>query len=489
MAKAEKLDYDVVVAGCGVAGLSAACAALDEGARVAVLERAPVEERGGNTRWTEAFMRMKSLDEVSDDFESHFMANQPGHLDPSLIDAAARDYGEWPAIVKALSFTDPEVIGTFAADAGPTLRWLSGLGIRFDEQPGYLLTQCTTRIGPVGGGLQLVETLAALAESRGAEFHYETTAESLLQDEDGEVLGLRAMRADGAGVHFRGRGVVLACGGFEGNPEMMARYMGERARWLRPVARGGYYNKGEGIRMALAANAAPNGDFTEYHAEPIDPRSGVSEPIVFIFPYGLLVDREGRRFVDEASWTVDAIYEAITRRIARLPGGVAYTILDSKVDDVPAWRRAVRSDVPEVRADSIAGLAQALGIEAKGLEATVAAYNAACRPGEFKPLERDGLSTIGLEPPHSNWARPLDRPPYLAWPVSAANCFTFGGLKCDARARVLSHSGAAIPGLWAAGETMGLYFGAYTGATSVMRGAVFGRIAGREAARRARANR
>ena len=484
MGKAERLDYDVVVAGCGVAGLSAACAALDEGARVAVLERAPIEERGGNTRWTEAFMRMKSIDEVADDFESHFMANQPRHLDPSLADATARPYDEWPQIVKALSFSDPELISTFAADAGPALRWLSGLGIRFDEQPGYLLTQCTTRIGPVGGGLQLVETLAALAERRGAAFHYETTAESLLQDEDGEVVGLRAMRADGRGAQFRGR-VVLACGGFEGNPEMMARYMGERARSLRPVARGGYYNKGEGIRMALAANAATSGDFTEYHAEPIDPRSGVSEPIVFIFPYGLLVDRDGRRFVDEASWTVDAIYEAITRRIAALPGGIAYTILDSKVDDVPAWRRAVRSDVPEARSDTLAGLAEQLGIDAAGLEATVAAYHAACRPGPFKPLEMDGLSTVGLAPPHSNWSRPLDRPPYLAWPVSAANCFTFGGLKCDAQARVLSNSGAPIPGLWAAGETMGLYFGAYTGATSVMRGAVFGRIAGREAARRA----
>ncbi|MEQ9674281.1 MAG: FAD-dependent oxidoreductase, partial [Roseovarius indicus] len=294
----------IVVAGCGIAGLSAAVSAAEQGASVTVLERAVKEERGGNTRWTEAFMRMKSEEEVADDFVDHFMDNAGWHLDPSLMNETARDYAEWPAIVKALSFTDPEIIGTLAAEAGPTLSWLKEHGIRFSDMPTYLLTQSTTRICPVGGGQALVDALAARAEELGVDFRYETTAVEFLRDDGGQVTGLRARTADnGALIDLPGK-VILACGGFEGNAEMQSQYYGERARYIRPVARGGYYNRGEGVRMALALGAATCGDFSEYHAEPIDPRSGVSEPIVFNFPYGILVDQSGNRFIDEASATV-----------------------------------------------------------------------------------------------------------------------------------------------------------------------------------------
>jgi tricarballylate dehydrogenase len=146
---------DVIVVGHGIAGLATAVSALEQGLSVTILERAPIEERGGNTRWTEAFMRMKNEDEVSDDFESHFMANAGHHLDPGLINHTADPYESWPSIVKSLSFSDPEVVGTLAAEAGPTLTWLKRFGIRFSDMPSYLITQSTTRICPVGGGLAL----------------------------------------------------------------------------------------------------------------------------------------------------------------------------------------------------------------------------------------------------------------------------------------------------------------------------------------------
>ena len=143
-------DFDVVVVGSGIAGLSAAVTALEEGARVAILERAPVEDRGGNTRWTDAFMRMKSENEVADDFVDHFMANARRYLDPELVAATSGPYEGWPAVVKSLSFADPEVISTLADQAGATLQWLKGFGLRFDFLPSYLITQSTTRIGPIG---------------------------------------------------------------------------------------------------------------------------------------------------------------------------------------------------------------------------------------------------------------------------------------------------------------------------------------------------
>jgi len=472
--------YDLVVAGCGVAGLSAAVSAAQAGAKVAVLERATEENRGGNTRWTEAFMRMKSETEVSDDFEEHFMANSGFHLDPGLMQETMRGPEDRPDIVRALSFTDPDIIGRLAEDAGPTLTWLKQLGVSFSEMPSYLITQSTTRISPVGGGAALLDALEAEAAKHDVTIHYETTAHELIRGAKGEVTGLIAYGPNDRSIRFSGN-VVLACGGFEGNSEMQARYYGAGSRYIRPVARGGYYNRGEGIQMALNIGAAPCGDFSEYHAEPIDPRSGESEPIVFVFPYGILVDVEGRRFVDEASEAVDAIYENIARLINRLPGGMSWVITDAGLDDVPNWQRTVRSSEAPLTAKTLEDLAQKMGVPWETLSDTIEDYNAACQEGEFKPLETDGLGTKGLIPPKSNWARPISKGPFRAWPISSANCFTFGGLRCNPDAQVLDHSGRAIPGLYAAGETMGLYYGRYTGATSVLRGAVFGRIAGQHA--------
>lgn len=476
-------EFDVVVVGCGIAGLSAAVSALELGAKVAILERSPPEDRGGQTRWTEAQMRMKSEHEVADDFESHFAENSGNYLDPELISEAAGDYENWSSIVKTLNFTDPELISTITDRAGPTLQWLKGHGVRFDFQPSYFITTCTTRISPVGGGLALVEALAAAAERLGATFFYRTTARQLISDETGRVCGLLASGERHRALRFAAKAVVLGSGGFQGNPEMLTHYLGPKARYLRPVARGGYYNKGEGIRMAMAVGAATAGDYGQLHAEPLDPRSGAPEPIVLVFNYGILVNKRGERFIDEAPSTVDATYEAITRQILEQPEGIAWAVLDAKIADVPNWRKSVRSDQPPVSAATLEELATKIGVPLDALQRTVSEFNAACGEGRFDPLAVDHLKTAaGYAPPKSNWARPISQGPFLAYPLICGNCFTFGGIKVNKRSEVVNSDGQPIPGLYAAGEMTGLYYGTYTGATSVMRGAVFGRIAGQEAA-------
>jgi tricarballylate dehydrogenase len=486
MSKVDKQEFDVVVVGCGIAGLSAAVTALEQGQRVAILERSSVEDRGGQTRWTEAQMRMKSEHEVADDFEDHFAHNSGHYLDPRLVSEAAGDYENWSPIVKTLNFTDPELISTITERAGPTLQWLKTFGVRFDFQPSYFITTCTTRISPVGGGLALVEALAAAAEKKGAKFFYETTARRLIQRDDGSVCGLHAVGPKHQAFPFDAKAVVLASGGFQGNAEMLVHYLGPNARFIRPVARGGYYNKGEGIRMALDIGAAPAGDYGQIHAEPLDPRSGAPEPIVLVFNYGILVNKRGERFIDEAPSTVDATYESITRRIMEQPEGIAYAVMAADIDDVPNWKRSVRSDEPPISAPTLAELAKKLGVPADTFEDTVARYNAACSDqgkGSFDPLRTDGLATqAGYAPRKSNWARPLAEGPFIAFPMICGNCFTFGGVKVDTQSRVIDADGRRIPGLYAAGEMTGLYYGTYTGATSVLRGAVFGRIAGQHAA-------
>ena len=477
---ASSQSFDLVVAGCGIAGLSAAVAAAEQGARVAVLERAPREERGGQSRYTEAYLRMKSHSEVSDDFETHFAENGCGSLDPDLIERSA-DPGE-RGLVRALSLADPQFIEALAAHAGPAVSWLTGLGARFDFLPTQFLTKSQPRLLPVGGGQALVDVLAGTAERLGVTFFYQTTALSLIESANGGVAGLKARGPDGGLIEFSGP-VVLASGGFQGNAEMMTRYVGPRSTFLRPICKGGYYNRGEGIRMALDIGAATCGDFGSYHAEPIDPRSGLSEPSVFIFPYGILVNREGERFTDEAPGTVDAHYESITRRIYEQSKGRAWVILDSRHLAIPNYRLAIRTDQPPIVADSIEALAQAIDIPAERLTATVRTYNAACSGADWRPLELDKVATSGLAPRKSNWACPLDRAPFHAYPIMSANVFTFGGLKVDPDARVLSSDGAPIKGLYAAGEIVGSYYGVYTGATSVMKGMVFGRQAGLHANR------
>lgn len=461
----------IIVVGSGIAGLSAALSAAEAGAEVTIVERAIEGEHGGNTRYTEAYLRMKSMDEVADDFVDHFMANAGGYTDPSIVQEMVRDPDDWSPIARSQSTVDPELLGAFAEHAGPTLRWLEEAGMRFDFLPTAFITTTTTRLLPVGGGLALVETLTAACKAKGVNFRFDTTARSLATV-DGKVSGLVTSRGT-----IACDAVILACGGFEGNPEMLSRYVGPGAINLRPVARGGHYNKGEGIRMALEIGAAPNGDFGSYHAEPIDPRSGVAEPAIFTFPYGILVNKGGERFTDEAPGTVDAHYESVTRRIYEQRDGLAWLITDAKLDDVPNWQKGSRTDQPPVIAGSLSDLAAVIAVPADVLERTVSGFNAACGEGSFDPLKADGLATCGLNPPKSNWARPIDRAPFRAWPVISANVFTFGGLKVDRHARVIDQDGQPISGLYAAGETMGIYYRTYTGSTSVLRGAVFGRQA------------
>ena len=148
--QAHTLGFYLVVAGCGIAGLSAAVSAAESGLKVAVLERAPEADRGGQSRYTEAYLRMKSADAVSDDFEVHLAENGSGAMDPDLIERSA-DPSE-QGLVRSLSLADPQLIELFARQAPDAVAWLRGLGARFDFLPTQFLTKSQPRLLPVGGG-------------------------------------------------------------------------------------------------------------------------------------------------------------------------------------------------------------------------------------------------------------------------------------------------------------------------------------------------
>lgn len=479
---AETHDFDVVVLGHGIAGLSAAVAAMQGGARVAVLERASEHESGGCTRYTEAFLRLKSETELTDDFDEVMAEVASANPDPGLIAEMDSAPDSWGNVVRSMPVTDTEYLETLSREAVPTIQWIKGLGVRFIATTLPQITLAPVpMITPSGGGAAMLQALGDAARLGGVQFFYETTGRSLME-RDGAVTGIRAVARCNRTVEFRAKSVVLASGGFEGSPEMLSRYVGAGASGIRPVARGAHYNRGEGIRMALDAGAATAGDFGAYHSTPVDERSSRAEAKVLIFPFGIVVNRLGMRFCDEGGGADYNNYDRICWAIQKQPDSVGYAILDAKIEDVPNYGRAVLSDVAPIRADSLQDLARQLNLPVAALERTVQSFNSACEAGEFVPSRADGLAALDAVPPKSNWARPVDTAPFIAYPLIPSGIITFGGVKTDAKAQVLNADGEVIPNLYAAGAMTGVYYRRYPAATSVLRGATFGRIAGMHAA-------
>lgn len=454
-------ELDLVVVGCGAGGLATATQFLEDSpqGRVVVLERATQATRGGNTAWTGAFFRLEADGSPAPDFTDRMVELSEGK-------------------------TDKAIIGRLAELAQPTMAWLNGNGVATIQDTTYFLTSKGPRLMPQGGGGAVVEQLAALVEERGGRIVYEQTATELIQDDAGTVVGVRSLGPDGAVQEWLARTVVLASGGFEGSASMLDQYLGERGHELSPIAPGGQSNQGEGIAMAMAIGAQTDGQFERFHGEPVDPRARTAEALVMVYPYGVLVDHAAKRFVDEGSDTPDNTFESVAYKIWRDADQFAYLIADQKLMRQQIARAVLTDRKPEM-ADTLESLAARLDLDPQALVDTIADYNAAATPGELDVTALDGVGTRGLTPPKSNWARPIDEPPFVAWPVTCAITFTFGGLRTDADARVIGAGDAPIPGLYAVGETAGIYHHKYPGATSVLRALVFGRVAGQTAAQRA----
>lgn len=458
-------DFDVVVVGGGIAGLCAALTAREDGASVMLAEKAPQAERGGNTRFADAQMRF------------------PHEAD----EYGARTYTEEEMIDDMMRISrgraNRELIETLVRNARNTVDWLTELGIEWE--PGYPHTAGYRR-SPKEGGQGLVDTLFRRLDGRGGVSSYETAAVELLTDASSSVTGVRCSSPDGVvDLNARG-GVILACGGFQANVQMRVAHLGRFADSL--ILRGSRFNTGEGIRMALAIGAQPAGQWGDYHSAVIDARSPAIEcgvTALYNFQMGIIVDGQGKRFLDEGEDFRDHTYVKFGKAIIEEADGTAFCIFDQQMVQREEFARAWRPVGPPIEATSIGDLATALSIAPEQLVRTVDDYNGAVQPGSFDLDRLDGKHTEGLTPAKSNWAMRLEEPPFVAIPVTGGITFTFGGLKVDSTARVIDVADRPIAGLYAAGEPMGeIFYHNYPGASSVIRGAVFGRIAGTEAAAR-----
>jgi tricarballylate dehydrogenase len=453
----------LVVVGHGAAGLAAALSAAEQARErsltvdVTVLEKSTEAEAGGNTRGSPSYMRLVAPDRIEATFEDDIWEASGGLADRSYYRALARN-------------------------AVSAIGWLQAHGVEFTT-PVYYLSVGPPRIQPTGGGRAIVETLTEAAKKVGVKIRYECCAPTLLMA-NGKINGLKVRTREGVTATLDADAVVLATGGFQGNVELMQTHFGQGAATLKLISLGTRFDTGDGITMATEQGASVSGDWNGMHIEPVDPRSAQSAPVVLVYPYGIVVDQAGRRFCDEGAGLVHETWEGFSRDIHfSRPGSVAYAILDGRLFDIPGFERAIRSDVPPFRSGTIEGLAALIGVPAGQLRDTVETFNTAATGDAslFDATRRDGLAAAAsLRPSKSNWARPIEKPPYLAYPLIGAIAYTFGGLATTERAEVLAESDP-IPGLYAAGETTGHFYGTAPNAISVLRSLVFGRTAGREA--------
>jgi tricarballylate dehydrogenase len=483
---------DVVVVGAGNAAFCAALAAAEHGVSVLVLERAPEEEAGGNSRFTAGAFRC-----VYDGVED-LRALMPDLTDEEVAQSDFGTYTEekfFDDMGRVTEYrTDPDLCEILVTRSKDTMGWMRDKGVRFLPIWGRQAYKIDGRfkfwggltVESWGGGPGLVEALARIARKNKVTIAYGARAMSLIADDDG-VKGVR-VKHHGKTVEVRSKCVVLAAGGFQANTEMRTRYLGPL--WELAKVRGTRFNTGDGIRMALEVGAMPTGNWSGGHAVGWDrnaPEFGdLSVGDNFqkhSYPWGIMLNADGLRFVDEGADFRNYTYAKYGRVILMQPGQFAWQVFDSKI--IPMLRDEYRiKRVTKVRADSLEELVRKLDdVDAGQALETIKAYNnAVMTEVPFDPNIKDGRGTRGLRVPKSNWANTIDQPPFEAYAVTCGLTFTFGGLKIDTSARVIDTDGVPIRGLYAAGELVGgIFYFNYPGGTGLMNGAVFGRIAGASA--------
>jgi tricarballylate dehydrogenase len=486
--------YDVVVVGAGNAAFCAALAAREKVKKVLVLERAPEDAAGGNSRFTAGLMRVAYAG--VDDLKRAIP-------DLTAEEIARTDFGTYTEeqflddMARVTEFRcDPDLTEILVKRSLDAVAWMRSKGVRFTAAWGRQAFNIGGKfkfwggltVEAVGGGPGLVESLTKAAGKNGIELWYSSRVTGLIADDAG-VQGVRVKR-DGRTVEVHAKSVVLAAGGFQANPEWRTRYLGPG--WELAKVRGTRFNTGDVIRLALDAGAAPAGNWSGCHAVAWERNAPEFGDLAIgdqfqkhSYPWGVYINAQGKRFLDEGADFRNYTYAKYGRVILSQPGQFAWQIFDAKVKSQLRDEYKIRQ-VTKHTANTLEELCGKLE-DTDGAAALeeLKAYNAAVRTDiAFNPNVKDGRGTRGLAIPKSNWANTLDTPPFEAYAVTCGITFTFGGLRINTDAQVLDTDGAPIPGLFAAGELVGgIFYFNYPGGTGLTNGAVFGRIAGASAAR------
>lgn len=458
--------FDVLVIGGGNAALCAAISARRAGASVLVLEGAPKFYRGGNTRHTR---NMRCAHDAATD----------------ILTGPYTEEEFWDDLLRLTGGqTDEELAKFMIRESKDILNWIVEQGVRWQPSLGGTLSLGRTNSFFLGGGRAMLNALYLTAEKLGVEIAYDAEVVDL-QIEDGMFLSAKLKQPIDGASDIRASALVAAAGGFEANIEWLKEYWGEAADNF--LIRGTPYNRGSILKMLLDKGVQDIGDPTQCHAVAIDARApkfdgGIitrHDSVVF----GIVVNKHAQRFYDEGEDIWPKRYAIWGRLVAAQPDQIAYIIFDSTV--VTSFMPTL---FPPIAGTTLAELAGKLGLEPAALEKTVADFNAAVRPGTFDHTILDDCRTEGIAPPKTHWARKIETPPYLAYPVRPGITFTYLGTRVNKQARMVMKDGKPSANMFAAGEIMaGNVLGkGYAAGIGMTIGSVFGRVAGREAAKNAR---
>lgn len=453
--------YDIAVIGGGNAALCAAMTAAEAGARVLILETAPKPYRGGNSRHTRNFRCMHG-----------------GPLGPLVEDYSEEEY--FADLMKVTDGKTDEHLARLAIrQSEQCLPWMQEHGVRFQPSLSGTLSLARTNAFFMGGGKSLVNAYYRTAETLGIDVEYEAAVTHL--ELDGDRIEWVDFIHQGKAHRITPTAVIVASGGFQADTDWLTRAWGEPAKNF--LIRGTPYNRGVVLADLLEQGVQSIGDPTQCHAVAIDGRApkfdgGIVTRLDCV-PFSIVVNKNAERFYDEGEDVWPKRYAIWGRLVAAQPDQVGYVIIDSK-----SLNLFMPSVFPPLKADTLEGLAQMMDLPSEKLAETVASFNAACGDTSgFHPTELDGVATSGIEPPKTNWARPITEPPFYGYSLRTGVTFTYLGLKVDENAQCRTGKGP-IRNLWAAGETMaGSILGqGYLAGFGMTIGTVFGRIAGREAA-------
>ena len=454
--------FDVLVVGGGNAGLCAAISARRAGARVLLLESATKDFRGGNSRHTR------------DIRYTHTAATE-------YVTGPYTEQEFWEDLRQVTGGETNEALARLTIKASEELgEWMAGNGVRWQKPLHGTLHLARSNLFMLGGGKAMINAYYDKATRLGVEILYEAET-SELEIRDGEFL---CARLSGPQADIPAKSLVVAAGGFEANIPWLKEYWGDAAENF--VIRGTKHNQGRMLKELFAHGAKPVGNPRGCHAVALDARApkfdgGIVTRLDSV-PFGIVVNKAGRRFYDEGEDFWPKRYAIWGGLIAQQPDQIAYSIIDAKA--LPHFMPSV---FPPLEAGSIPELAMALGLEPAALITTVNEFNGAARPGTFDPGRLDGCRTEGIKPPKSHWARPIDTPPYYGYPLRPGITFTYLGVAVNEQARVIMRDERPAKNIFAAGEVMAgnILTRGYLAGFGLTIGSVFGRIAGREAARHA----
>ncbi|GAB7339894.1 hypothetical protein MBLNU457_6422t1 [Dothideomycetes sp. NU457] len=500
----------ILVIGGGNAGFSAAIAAVQAGAKdVVLIDKCPEDWSGGNSYFTAGAMRtahngLADLLPLVNNVDSELAKKID--LDPYTREDFQRDMDR---ICSGKS--DPQLSKILIDESTDTIKWLAANGIRYQlsfNRQAFLVNGRHKFWGGLAlktqdGGKGLIDDHLRCAHRHGIRVIYSTSAVALHKDASSGAVTSVTVSHNNQQHTIATKATILAAGGFEANPAMRAQHLGPA--WANAYVRGTPYNTGDLLSIAQRdVGAQTTGHWRGCHATCWDAnaapdtgnRAVSNEYTKSGYPLGLMLNTSGERFVDEGVDFRNYTYAIFGARILSQPDSVAFQVWDSRTI---GWLRdeEYRDEVVrKISAESVEELAEKLvgeGLRDKdAFVETVEVYNKAVYEHmrqhperKWDPAVKDGMGTTGLSLSKSNWALPIDKPPFLAVKVTGGVTFTFGGLKVNPQTTaVISETQREIPGLFCVGEMLGgLFYGNYPGGSGLTSGAVFGRRAGAVAAR------